>query len=688
MKSKLLNLVTHPALISFIIWLIVIFSLSELFSEYKVKKVNEIFCGNSINYYYDLDGDNESERIYFDLADNKQTKTLIFKGNKIIDQFNIEYQPVPGIFYYAGDYNHDGFSECFVFTMNEDSIFLTVIDPLVDRSYVVGHRFIDIAGKSVQSVNRPNIHPVTLIQNDQTGSSDFIFMISAGFSLKPRRLYRYIIESDSLIKSPESTACIVKYHLTDINDDQVPEILLNTHASANAPKETPYSDWFGWLMVIDKNMKFVFPPVRFLEYPSYVKTVPLKTDGTVKLVIFHDYCGTDTISSAFYLYNNQGRQLSRSPVTGYEISNSELFPNAGNNLSSFYFLKNLNGDIEEIDCEFSTISKFKIPPLIACNPLAFIDADSDGENEYFFQGEGDRSLIIVRNDFSDPVSLPMNTSGVLSVSPVITRNEKPKVYVQAGETGVFLQYSGNPVYYFKYPFYLALYGLLLLFILLIFRLQRYRIRVREEMGKQMAALQMKAIKNQLDPHFTLNVLNSIGSLYASESSREQADYIFGKYARLIRETVISSDQIIIPLADEMEFIKNYIDLERFRCNDAFSYKIETDPDINLQKKIPRMLIHTFVENSIKHGLKDSGGKGVLKIAVRGEPGRYIITIEDNNSGTGRKDEKSTGKGLTIIKELIDLYFRLEKVQITFSLKPVPDGDNQVIGRAAKIEIPV
>ena len=218
------------------------------------------------------------------------------------------------------------------------------------------------------------------------------------------------------------------------------------------------------------------------------------------------------------------------------------------------------------------------------------------------------------------------------------------------------------------------------------RLQRYRIRAREEMGRQMATLQMKAIKNQLDPHFTLNVLNSIGSLYASEGSREQADYIFGKYARLIRETVISSDQIIIPLADEMEFIKNYIDLERFRSTNAFCCDINVEPGIDLQKKIPRMLIHTFIENSIKHGLKDAGGDGILKISVKSEPGRYLITIEDNNSDTGRKDEKSTGKGLSIIKELIELYYRLEKVRISYSYESILSSDNQVAGRIVSIVI--
>lgn len=689
MKAKLLNLVTHPAFISLVLWSIVLTLVKPLFPRYTVKQTNETDVWNYTNYFSDLDNDGQSETIRVQVSDKLQAEILVYRGNKIVDQYNVYNTVNAGVSLFVNDYDSDSSGECYLFTMNDDSVFLTVFDPIKRKGYLVYKRFIDLRGKSKQSVNIPSAGMVSMIDNKQTGNRDIVFYITCGFCMYPRNLYRYYIDADSLIRSPESGASITGCFAHDMNDDGYPEIIVNNQAAGNYNNEKPFSDQYTWLMVLNGNMDFVFPPIQLLKHPSFLATVPCYKEGGLKLVSLLNYAGTDTIASALYMFDAGGNMLAKSVISGSIRELAYIIPNRLNNYKTFFFVKNTETDIEEIDNSFITINKFKIPPIKNSRPVAEIDADGDGKSEFIFQGSGFKSLIIARSDFKSSVTLNFREPFVFnSVSRVLVKSEKPLIYLQSEDKGIFLRYSFNPLYYMKFPLYAAIYAAILIFIMLIFRLQRYRMRTREEMGKQMAMLQMKAIKNQLDPHFTLNVLNSIGSLYASEGSREQADYIFGKYARLIRETVISSDQIIIPLADEMEFIKNYIDLERFRCNNAFSYNIETGPGIDLSRKIPRMLIHTFVENSIKHGLKNAGGNGILKISVKSEPGRYIITIEDNNSDTGRKDEKSTGKGLIIVKELAELYFRLEKVQIKYSLKPIMSGDNQIIGRIVRIEVPV
>jgi LytS/YehU family sensor histidine kinase len=199
---------------------------------------------------------------------------------------------------------------------------------------------------------------------------------------------------------------------------------------------------------------------------------------------------------------------------------------------------------------------------------------------------------------------------------------------------------------------------------------------------------MRAIANQIDPHFTLNILNTIGSLYASEENRDTADYIFGKYARLIRQTVISSDQIIITLGEELEFVRNYIDLERFRSNNSFDYSIDVGHDIDLRTKIPRMLIHTFVENAIKYGIRNKSGDGSLNISLNKKDNIYRIIIEDNGPGLDSQSTSvnGTGKGLIILNELIELYYKLEKVRIKYTLQNISGPGNTVAGTIAAIEI--
>ncbi|MEZ4998680.1 MAG: histidine kinase [Bacteroidales bacterium] len=155
---------------------------------------------------------------------------------------------------------------------------------------------------------------------------------------------------------------------------------------------------------------------------------------------------------------------------------------------------------------------------------------------------------------------------------------------------------------------------------------------------------MKAIRNQIEPHFTLNVLNAIGGLYLTEENRQQADYIFGRYASLIRQTVITSDKVIISLEDELEFVSNYIDIERFRAGNSFEYLVETDPAIDMAMRIPRMLIYTLAENSVKHGLRRRAEGGVLRISAGLNGGHVSVIVEDNGPGLASDGSSPTGTG--------------------------------------------
>ena len=174
-----------------------------------------------------------------------------------------------------------------------------------------------------------------------------------------------------------------------------------------------------------------------------------------------------------------------------------------------------------------------------------------------------------------------------------------------------------------------------------------------------------------------------------ENNRDKADYIFGKYARLIRQTVVSSDQIIIPLAEELEFVRNYIDLEKFRCDNSFDYIIDIDKEIDLQTRIPRMLIYTFVENAIKYAIRSMSEDGLLKISLSAKDHLYQILIEDNGPGleSSESSNKGTGKGLLILNELIELYYKLEKVKITYTLQNITGPGNIISGTRAVIEVP-
>jgi hypothetical protein len=690
-RNLLKEYIAHPVFLSLIIWAILVLIIPPVFSKYKIKHVRDEYTSANVwDFFFDYDNDKLSEKISFDLNDLEQTKIIVSKDNRILNQYNLKYQPSDIHSVFSGDYNKDGYFECYVYTMNQDSIFLNIIDPYISRKTIVTGRFIDFRRKATQSTDIPHIETVGMIDNQNKEFKDLVFFINTGYSKQPRALYQYSVPGDSLIKSPRSGANPTKCTIVDINDDSLPEFVLSILATGNNDDEFPFTDNYSWLMVLDDKLRFLFPPVKISQYPSLLEVIPMKLKNNFHLIAFNDYFGIDSISSSFILFDNKGNKISEKPIKDFEDIYSDILTNSDCNKNSFYFLKTRNAQVDEIDTNFQVINTVNIPEVVRGEPLAYLDANRDGKKEYLIQGRGDKSLVITQANFKDAVSFNYKEfQGEPLISQLIMAGRKLMLYLQFNGYCSFIQYYRNPLFYFKYPLCLALYLAVILFISMIARIQQYRLNLKLQTERKIASLQMKAVKNQVDPHFTLNILNAIGSLYASEMSRDKADYIFAKYAKLIRQTVVSSDQIVIPLAEELEFVKNYIDLEKFRCENSFDYAININKEVDLQTKIPRMLIHTFVENAIKYAIRSKSEGGLLVISLSAKDHLYQILIEDNGPGleSSGATGKGTGKGLLILNELIELYYRLEKVKISYTLQNITGQADTITGTRAVIEVP-
>jgi hypothetical protein len=692
-RINLLEIFYHPAFISLIIWIVLVLTIPLPVSKYRIKLVSEeVYSPNTYFMYCDLDSNGSSEKISIDLNDPGQTKIIVYRDDKVMDQYNVAYHPTHIQSIYFGDYNGDSCEEIYIFTMNDKALFLSVIDPMAQRKALIYNRFIDSWTEAPQSTDRPQFVAVGMIPDSSFQSHDFVFYISTGYSLQPRNLYRYIIASDSLIKSPESYATI--NHCVMIEkpgSTSEHTFLLSTSATGNSDETAPYSDLHAWLMALNDEMKFSFQPVKSGRKPTNLYAIPINMRDQTVFLTWRDYFGADDIKSMFCIYDEKGNKIREKEAEGYEPSFTNIFPNDADGGKSFYFLKNHDAVVEQLDTALRTVKSYTLPPLSFRTPIAFLDADMDGHNEYFFAGREQNSIVISQDDFRNAIEYRFNTGNTSNsiISQVLTRGSKPLFFIQMQTHGRLLKYEKNPFHYLHLPVYLVLYSIIFLFIGFIYRIQKHRLDLKSATQREIASLQMKAIKNQIDPHFTLNVLNSIGSLYQNEGDRRKADYIFGKYASLIRQTVISSDKIIITLEEEIDFVRNYIDIEQFRSGNSFEYSIDTDPGVDMEARVPRMLIHTFVENSIKYGLRQRTEGGKLNIEIKQNAGVVLIKIEDNGTGL-RYDEISpggTGKGLKIISELTDLYYRLEKIRITTSLNNITGQTGEILGTRVTIELP-
>ncbi|MFZ4547463.1 MAG: histidine kinase [Bacteroidales bacterium] len=212
---------------------------------------------------------------------------------------------------------------------------------------------------------------------------------------------------------------------------------------------------------------------------------------------------------------------------------------------------------------------------------------------------------------------------------------------------------------------------------------------RNEVDRRFAELQFKTLRNQLEPHFVFNALNAIGSSIYQNDKEKSYDFL-QRFAILIRATLLHADKTYRTLKEEIDFVKNYLDLEQFRFENKFQYEIKIEEGILLETLVPKMIIQTFAENAVKHGLVQKNGKGILSIAISSNEGFMLISIEDNGIGRTealKRETSSTGMGLAIIKEYIALFNRFNENKIFLLISDKRDGYGKISGTLVTIKLP-
>jgi sensor histidine kinase YesM len=181
----------------------------------------------------------------------------------------------------------------------------------------------------------------------------------------------------------------------------------------------------------------------------------------------------------------------------------------------------------------------------------------------------------------------------------------------------------------------AFFVLMMLILLLIYSRARINAKRRiTEMDRQISELNQANLRQQMNPHSIFNTLNSI-QYYMYQHDKLATNNYLTKFSNLIRKVLENSRYTSIPIRDELDALRLYLDLEMLRFKEKFDYSINVDEEIDtIMYKIPTMLIQPYVENSLTHGLIPSGRKGFIKIDLNLKNDYISCTIEDN--GIGRK----------------------------------------------------
>jgi two-component system, LytTR family, sensor kinase len=186
--------------------------------------------------------------------------------------------------------------------------------------------------------------------------------------------------------------------------------------------------------------------------------------------------------------------------------------------------------------------------------------------------------------------------------------------------------------------------------------------------KQLALAQSEAslksaelanLKNQLNPHFLFNAINSIKALTISDPNL--ARNALTELSQLLRTALTIGNEQLVNLESEISFVKDYLFLEKLRYENRLHYSFEIDKN-TLYVKIPPMSLQLLVENAIKHGIGKSkaGGEILIKSELL-ENNTFILTV--TNSGKLRKEHSETGVGIKNLEKRLLLNFQ-EKAKFT------------------------
>jgi len=247
------------------------------------------------------------------------------------------------------------------------------------------------------------------------------------------------------------------------------------------------------------------------------------------------------------------------------------------------------------------------------------------------------------------------------------------------------------------------YGFILFIILtivigiLILRASRHKARQRiSEMNRQISEITQANLRQQMNPHFIFNTLNSI-QYYMYQHDKLATNNYLTKFSNLMRKVLENSQHTSIPLSDELNALNLYLELESIRFKDRFEYEIRVDEEIDtLMYKVPAMLIQPYVENSISHGLMPKADKkGSIKIDIKLENEYLLCTIEDNGIGRdaarenrSKKDDNHNSLGTRITSSRLDLVNALYGTSLRTVYTDLKKENGEPAGTRVEIHIPI
>lgn len=179
---------------------------------------------------------------------------------------------------------------------------------------------------------------------------------------------------------------------------------------------------------------------------------------------------------------------------------------------------------------------------------------------------------------------------------------------------------------------------------------------KSELALRNREMQISLLKSQINPHFLFNTLNSISTLV--HSSKEQARKVITQLSDIFRYALDSHSDEMVKLANEVDFIENYVRIQQVRFGDRLKFVKDVDASC-LNFRIPPMILQPLVENSVKYGIAPKKEGGTIFLSVRRSGRIVFFEVKDNGLGSNAKkvmDGTSSGVGMANTDMRLKSYF--------------------------------
>src|SRR6516164_3555261 len=236
--------------------------------------------------------------------------------------------------------------------------------------------------------------------------------------------------------------------------------------------------------------------------------------------------------------------------------------------------------------------------------------------------------------------------------------------------------------YFAFGFYIDLIIALLIVIavhaLLYYQNFRASELAQSSLKTQLAQAQLRALKMQLHPHFLFNTLHSISSLVLDDPPK--ANSMIARLGDFLRLTVENSEQQLVTLKEETEFLRCYLEIEQVRFGDRLMVTFELEPQ-TLSAQVPHLILQPVVENAIQHAIAPRATRGYINIQAKRLDSLLRVAISDNGPGLTSNANSPAKKcvGLTNVRT------RLQQIYGSDFRFELTNGENE--GLTVIMEIP-